>query len=152
MHLRNHCDVWEARFQLVEVCERNGTFSSQDWEAIGLRVVELEQAVGQTNFVHDLHGRWMNGITTEVAVKVHVLLEQHYGYALACQQKGQNCTCRPTADDATGGLQGIREGCPYGFLCLRGYLFPRQGYIFFLHISYLQIDAFMLSGCASSAN
>src|SRR5437868_15539710 len=51
---------------------------------------QLEQTVGQTQFVHDLQNRGVKGVSAKVAVKVHVRFEQQHIDTLACQHEGQD--------------------------------------------------------------
>jgi hypothetical protein len=67
-------------------------------------VPPLEQALGETELVHQLHGGRVQRVAAEVAVEVLVLLQQHHGDSPPGQQQRQHHPGRPAAHDAARGF------------------------------------------------
>src|SRR5215216_6948179 len=85
--LRHHRDVRILRLQMREIQGRERTGHSLDRGAANLRMAQLQQPLGETQLVHDLHDRRMDGVATELAVEVQVRLEQRDVDAISRQQQ-----------------------------------------------------------------
>src|SRR5918994_6585737 len=72
--LRHHRDVRILRLQMREIQGREGTPNGLDRRAANLRMAQLQQPLGETQLVHDLHNRGVDGVATELAVEVQVRL------------------------------------------------------------------------------
>src|SRR5918993_1456164 len=72
--LRHHRDVRILRLQMREIQGREGTSNGLDRRAANLRMAQLQQPLGETQLVHDLHNRGVDGVATELAVEVQVRL------------------------------------------------------------------------------
>ena len=65
---------------------------------------QLQELVQQTEFVHQLERRGMDGVAAKIAQEIAVLLQHDDIDAGARQQKAEHHAGRPAADDATGGV------------------------------------------------
>src|SRR3712207_1902521 len=72
--LRHHRDVREPRLQMREIQGRERTRDGLDGRAADLGVAQLQQPLCETQLVHDLHDRRVDGVATELAVEVRVRL------------------------------------------------------------------------------
>src|SRR5829696_313517 len=72
--LWHHRDVRILRLQMREIQGCEGTRHGPDRGAANLRMAQLQQPLGETQLVHDLHDRRVDGVATELAVEVHVRL------------------------------------------------------------------------------
>src|SRR6266436_1848400 len=119
--LGDHSDIWVAGFQTPEIGERNRSPGRLYWQRIDFGMIELEQAVGESQFLHNLHNRRMNSIATKIAVEVHMFFEQHHRDTLACKQQRKHSSRRASTHNTTRCLLLHRSisSRTYQAICLR---------------------------------
>src|SRR5262249_25395552 len=67
-------------------------------------VWELEEFLQQTELVHELESRRVDGVTAKIAQKILMLLQHHHLDAGAREQEAEHHAATPPAGDGTGGL------------------------------------------------
>lgn len=73
----------------------------------------LQEPIQQPDFVQNLESRGMDGVTTEVAEKVRVLLQDGDFDPGAGKEKPQHQPGGAAADDTASNLNGLGDGvCP----------------------------------------
>ena len=99
--------------QWVGRCEKSAIIDAVVADLAGklahLLVRPLEERVEQTELVHDLQRRGMDGVAAEVAQEVGMLLEHEHIDAGAGEQKSAHHAGRPAAGDDAGGGDGLRR-------------------------------------------
>ncbi len=80
----------------------------------------LQEFVQNPELIHQLQRGRMNGVATEIAQEIGMLLKHHDFHAEAGQQKAQHHAGGPSANDATSGLQSGCHGA--GRLCRHYYI------------------------------
>src|SRR5262249_12409147 len=94
-----------------------------------------EKLLKQAQLIHQLESGWMDGVATEVAQKVSMLLQHRHAHPGARQQKTKHHSRRPTTGNATSYFDRVwahlasprrittngRDGlCRAAYACLSG--------------------------------
>jgi hypothetical protein len=108
--LRHHGDEGVARRQAAEVAELDVRLAEPAADPVEPLVRPLQEGVEQAELVHDPQRRRVDGVATEIAQEVAVLLEHLRANAGAREQVAEHHPGRSPADDAAGGV-GIGESC-----------------------------------------
>jgi hypothetical protein len=69
-------------------------------------VRQLEEAVDQAEFIHDLQGGGMHGVAAKIAEEIGVLFQHHDIDPGAAEQISEHHAGRPAADDAAANFYG----------------------------------------------
>ena len=72
-------------------------------------VRQLQKVFQQTQFIHHLQRRGMDGVAAEVAKEVLVLLQHCNLHASAGQKVAQHHACRPPAHNTTSSFHSFRR-------------------------------------------
>ena len=104
-------------------------------------VRKLQEIIQQSDLMHDLHGRWVNGVSPEVAEKIRVLLENRDVHSGACQQEARHHAGWPAACDAAGCIQdfGHLQSPPVKAV-------PMPAYVAGLNLTLIQAASLSLEG------
>jgi hypothetical protein len=86
-----------------EIRHQHPLFPELAREARDLLVRQLQELIEQAKLVHDVEGRRVHGVATEVAQEVAVLLQHHGLHAGARQKEAQHHARRAAAHDAALG-------------------------------------------------
>jgi hypothetical protein len=102
--LRHQRDKRAVRSDVSEVGHRHRFPADHAGQPPHLGVRQREELVEQTELVHDVERRWVDGVAAEVAQEVSVLLQHHDVDAGARQQEPEHHSGRPAAGDAAASL------------------------------------------------
>src|SRR5687767_9844618 len=98
--LRHQGDVWRVNGQVGQVGNGYSEITELTEKLKYLLVWQLKKPVEQTEFMHHLHGRGMNGIAAKIAQKVGMLFQYDDRAAGTRQQQCEHQAGRPASDDA----------------------------------------------------
>src|SRR5260221_12687151 len=84
-------------------------------------MIELEQLVGKSKFLHNPHNQRMNRMTRKIKVESHVFFEKHHGDTLACKKQSKHSSRRASAHNTTRCLllHSSITSRTYHAICLR---------------------------------
>src|SRR6185312_8105380 len=105
--LRHQRDELAVRGHVGEIGDRQVIRADLRRQVRHLVVRDLEELIEQAEFVHQLHGRGMNGVAAEIAEEVAVLFEHGDVDTGAGQQIAQHDSSGAAAGDATGRVQRL---------------------------------------------
>jgi hypothetical protein len=109
--LRQEHQVGVGDLQAREVGRRIGAVGERDLEIGDLAVGERMDPASKVELVHQVESRGVNGVASEVAQEVLVLLEHDDLDALTSEQEGEHEARGAPADDANAGLDRRPRRC-----------------------------------------
>jgi hypothetical protein len=69
----------------------------------------VEEVFEEAEFVHEFESGGMDGVAAKIAEEVGVFFEDKNFDAGASEKKTENHACGTSANDAAGGLEGLRK-------------------------------------------
>ena len=109
--LRHEGNERIARVQMREVSHQNILAIEDAAQQMRLFVRQVQQFVGEAQFVHRLQGGGMNGVAAKIAQEVGMFFENDHIDAAARQQGAEHEPGRAAADDAALGGE-FNQGQP----------------------------------------
>ncbi len=99
--LRHEGDEFAGAGQPGEFRHRDGDIADLADKALDLAMRQAQERLEQSQFLHQVQRRGMDGVAAEIAQEIRVFLQYDHIDAGAGQEVGQHHAGRPAADDAT---------------------------------------------------
>lgn len=99
--LREDRDEGIPGLQAAKIGNGQGASVGFNREAMDLRMAQLEQTVGETDFLHDFHDGWVNRVSPKVTLEVRMRLQQQDRNPPASEEQPQHRTCGACTHDTT---------------------------------------------------